>query len=108
VFLPKSTNEQNTQYGDHYTSYICNFLVKLRKNHSLSVFSVSLVTLPTLLTVLIINRLFSLLQERHNIMKKKTALLGAAALIVGVVSLSPSLVSAYQGDPNVQGPNYTA
>ena len=41
-------------------------------------------------------------------MKKKTALLGAAAFIVGAVILSPSLVSAYQGDPGVQGPNYTA
>lgn len=40
-------------------------------------------------------------------MKKKTALLGAAALIVGGLSLSPSLVSAYQGDPSVQGPNHT-
>lgn len=41
-------------------------------------------------------------------MKKKTALLSAAALIVGVITLSPKIALAYQGDPNVQGPNYTA
>ncbi len=40
-------------------------------------------------------------------MNKKSILVGAAALIIGGLSLSPKLVSAYQGDPSVQGPNCT-
>ncbi|MCB9813278.1 MAG: hypothetical protein H6772_02630 [Pseudomonadales bacterium] len=40
-------------------------------------------------------------------MKMKTALLGVV-LVGGVMSISPSLVSAYQGNPNVQGPNYSS
>jgi hypothetical protein len=38
-------------------------------------------------------------------MKGKTLLVGAAALIIGGAALTPQLVSAYRGDPNVQGPN---
>ena len=41
-------------------------------------------------------------------MNKKTMLLGAVALVLGGLVVSPKLVGAYQGDPNVQGPNCTA
>lgn len=41
-------------------------------------------------------------------MQKKTALLGAAVLIAGAAAITPNLVSAYQGDPSVKGPSYTA
>lgn len=41
-------------------------------------------------------------------MNKQTMLLGAAALIVGAAVLIPQSAFAYKGDPNVQGPNYTA
>ena len=41
-------------------------------------------------------------------MNKKTRLLGATALVLGAVVISPKLAEAYQGDPNVQGPNCTA
>ena len=34
-------------------------------------------------------------------------LLGAAALILGGLVVSPRLADAYQGEPNVQGPNCT-
>ena len=40
-------------------------------------------------------------------MNKQSILLGAAALILGGVALAPGVVNAYQGDPSVQGPNYT-
>ncbi len=40
-------------------------------------------------------------------MNKQSILLGAAALVLGGVALAPGIVNAYQGDPNVQGPNYT-
>jgi hypothetical protein len=38
---------------------------------------------------------------------KQSILLGAAALVLGGIALAPGVVNAYQGDPNVQGPNYT-
>ncbi len=41
-------------------------------------------------------------------MNKQTMLLGATALIVGAAVLIPQSALAYKGDPNVQGPNYTA
>ena len=41
-------------------------------------------------------------------MNKKTMLLGATALVLGGLVLSPKLVEAYRGDPNIQGPNHTA
>lgn len=40
-------------------------------------------------------------------MKTKHFLLGAAALVLGGVVMTPKLVEAYRGDPNVQGPNYS-
>ena len=40
-------------------------------------------------------------------MNKQSILLGAAALVLGGVALAPGIVNAYQGDPNVQGPNYS-
>ena len=40
-------------------------------------------------------------------MKKITLSLGALALILGSVGLFAGTVSAYQGDPNVKGPNYS-
>lgn len=40
-------------------------------------------------------------------MNKQSILLGAAALVLGGIALAPGVVNAYQGDPNVQGPNYT-
>ncbi len=41
-------------------------------------------------------------------MNKKTMLLGAVALGLGGLAVSPKLVEAYQGDPSVRGPNCTA
>jgi len=40
-------------------------------------------------------------------MKKITLGLGALALTLGIVSLFAASVFAYQGDPTVQGPNYS-
>lgn len=41
-------------------------------------------------------------------MNNKTILtLGATALVLGGLVMTPKLVEAYQGDPNVQGPNFT-
>jgi len=40
-------------------------------------------------------------------MNKKTMLLGATALVLGGLIMSPRLAEAYQGDPSVQGPSYT-
>ena len=40
-------------------------------------------------------------------MKSKTLLAGAAILILGGAVITPGLVSAYRGDPSVQGPNYS-
>jgi len=40
-------------------------------------------------------------------MNKQSILLGAAALVLGGIALAPGVVNAYQGDPNVQGPNYS-
>lgn len=38
-------------------------------------------------------------------MNKKTMLLGAAALVLGGLLISPKFAEAYQGDPSVQGPD---
>jgi len=42
-------------------------------------------------------------------MTKKLSVLtlGAGALILGGLIMSPKLAEAYHGDPNVKGPNYT-
>ncbi len=40
-------------------------------------------------------------------MNTKTMLLGVGALIFGAAVVLPHAVGAYQGDPNVQGPNYS-
>jgi hypothetical protein len=40
-------------------------------------------------------------------MTKKSMILGATALILAGLVTSPKLVGAYQGDPNLQGPNCT-
>lgn len=40
-------------------------------------------------------------------MKNKHLLLGAAALVLGGSIMTPKLVEAYRGDPNVEGPNYS-
>ena len=41
-------------------------------------------------------------------MNKKSIVLGATALVLGGLVMSPRLAEAYQGDPSVQGPNCTA
>ena len=41
-------------------------------------------------------------------MNKRTLLIGASALLIGASALFPVTAAAYQGDPNVQGPNYSA
>lgn len=41
-------------------------------------------------------------------MKKTISSLGAAALVLSSVALLTGTAMAYQGDPNVHGPNYTA
>ena len=41
-------------------------------------------------------------------MNKKTILLGATALILGGLVMSPKLAEAYRGDPGIQGPNCTS
>jgi len=40
-------------------------------------------------------------------MKKQYIGLGAAAMIIGGLTMGSGVVAAYQGDPSVQGPNYT-
>jgi len=40
-------------------------------------------------------------------MINKKVLLGISALVLGSALFGPKMVSAYRGDPNVQGPNYT-
>jgi hypothetical protein len=40
-------------------------------------------------------------------MNKKTILLGATALVLGGLVISPVMVQAYRGDPGVQGPDYS-
>lgn len=40
-------------------------------------------------------------------MINKTILLGISALVLGGVTLAPRIVEAYQGNPSVQGPNYS-
>ncbi|MFA5867336.1 MAG: hypothetical protein WC891_05165 [Actinomycetota bacterium] len=39
---------------------------------------------------------------------KKTLLIGISALVLGAGLISPVAAAAYQGDPAVKGPNYTA
>jgi len=53
-------------------------------------------------------KLFVLLiwKEVKN-MNRKTILLGLTALILGGLVISPKIADAYQGDPNVKGPNYS-
>jgi hypothetical protein len=41
-------------------------------------------------------------------MNKRTFLIGASALLIGASALVPVTAAAYQGDPAVKGPNYTA
>jgi len=40
-------------------------------------------------------------------MKKTILILGVTALVLGGMSIIPNTASAYRGDPNVEGPNYT-
>ena len=40
-------------------------------------------------------------------MNKKSIVLGATALVLGGLVMSPRLAEAYQGDPSVRGPNCT-
>lgn len=40
-------------------------------------------------------------------MKTNKILFGLSALALTALAFSPSLVNAYKGDPNVQGPNYS-
>ena len=40
-------------------------------------------------------------------MNKKSILIGASALLLTGLVLTPSMVQAYRGDPAVQGPNYS-
>ncbi len=40
-------------------------------------------------------------------MNRKTILIGLLALILGGLVISPKITEAYQGDPNVKGPNYS-
>ncbi len=39
---------------------------------------------------------------------KKTLIIGISALMLGAGLISPVAAAAYQGDPAVKGPNYTA
>jgi len=41
-------------------------------------------------------------------MKNKAILFGATALVLGGLVITPRLAEAYQGDPSVQGPEYSA
>lgn len=41
-------------------------------------------------------------------MTKKTVLIGVSTLLLGASALFPITAAAYQGDPAVKGPNYTA
>ena len=41
-------------------------------------------------------------------MNKKSIIIGATALLLGGLVISPRLAGAYQGDPSAQGPNCTA
>ena len=41
-------------------------------------------------------------------MKRNTIVIGVSALLLGASALFPITASAYQGDPAVKGPNYTA
>lgn len=41
-------------------------------------------------------------------MNKKMFFLALTAIVASGIAILPRQVSAYQGDPNVQGPNYTA
>jgi hypothetical protein len=41
-------------------------------------------------------------------MNKTSILFGLAAIVIGGAVFAPQAVLAYRGDPNVQGPNYTA
>ena len=40
-------------------------------------------------------------------MNKKSILVGASALLLTGLVLTPNLVQAYRGDPGIQGPNYS-
>jgi len=40
-------------------------------------------------------------------MNKKSIIVGASALLLTGLVLTPGLVQAYRGDPSVQGPNYS-
>jgi len=40
-------------------------------------------------------------------MINKTVVLGISALVLGGVIIAPRMVEAYQGNPNIQGPNYS-
>jgi len=40
-------------------------------------------------------------------MINKTVVLGISALVLGGAIMAPSIVGAYQGNPSVQGPNYS-
>jgi lipopolysaccharide export system protein LptA len=46
------------------------------------------------------------MSKKH--MKRTTLGLGTVALTLGVIGLSAGSVMAYQGDPAVKGPNYSA
>jgi len=41
-------------------------------------------------------------------MKKTAIFLSATALVLGGLTMSSRLAEAYQGDPSIQGPSYTA
>jgi hypothetical protein len=47
------------------------------------------------------------LEVKPNNMKKSVYGLGALALMFGTVAIYPVLASAYRGDVNVKGPNYS-
>lgn len=40
-------------------------------------------------------------------MINKTVVLGISALVLGGAIIAPSIVGAYQGNPNIKGPNYS-
>ena len=40
-------------------------------------------------------------------MKNKALTLGTTALVLGGLFIIPNTISAYRGDPDVEGPNYT-
>lgn len=55
------------------------------------------------------NQLQPCIKGRKGVIEmiNKTVLIGISAVVLGGAVLTPRIVEAYRGNPNVQGPNYT-